>query len=66
MPAVVGGVQVGLPGMLRVGGVACEQVDTVCVTFEQVNLLQRSCMERNRGGDSVACSSGKGRGDKRD
>jgi len=57
--------QVGLPGSLRVARVACEQVDPVYVTLE-VTLLQGSCMERTRGGDSIACSSGEGGGDQGD
>ena len=39
---------------------------TVYVTLEQVNPFQGTCINRTRGRDSAACSSGEGRGDKRD
>ena len=52
-----------LPVMPRVGRVACEQVDIVYVTLER---FQGTCINRSRGRDSAACSSGEGGGDKRD
>jgi len=54
--------------VVPVGGVArvaCEQVDAVYVTLE-VTLLQGSCMERTRGCDSIACSSGESGGNQGD